>query len=142
MMNAAIRLADTTDTDIGRARTRLPRAFGAPWSERAINAALAVAVVAWLGYLHWLFDFGRIFSGLDRLWVIVGLMVDWFQFAKWDHAALLESMVETIAMAFLGTLLSSVVALPLGFLGARNVIPYSVFRFFTRRMFDVFRGLH
>ena len=68
-------------------------------------------------------------------------MVDWSQFAKWDHAALLKSMVETIAMAFLGTLLSSVVALPLGFLGARNVIPNSVFRFFTRRMFDVFRGL-
>src|ERR1700722_11287200 len=141
MMNAAIRLADTTDTAIGRARARLPRAFGAPWPERAVHAALAVAVVGWLGYLHWLFDFGRIFSGLDRLWVIVGLMVDWSQFAKWDDAALLKSMVETIAMAFLGTLLSSVVALPLGFLGARNVIPYSVFRFFTRRMFDVFRGL-
>ncbi|MGA8194777.1 MAG: phosphonate ABC transporter, permease protein PhnE [Acetobacteraceae bacterium] len=140
-MNGAIRLADITEGDIGRARARLPRAFGAPWSERAIHAALAVAIVAWLGYLHWLFDFGRIFSGLDRLWVIVGLMVDWSQFAKWDHAALLKSMVETIAMAFLGTLLSSVVALPLGFLGARNVIPYSVFRFFTRRMFDVFRGL-
>jgi len=140
-MNGAIRLADVTEGDIGRARARLPRAFGAPWSERAIHAALAVAIVAWLGYLHWLFDFGRIFSGLDRLWVIVGLMVDWSQFAKWDHAALLKSMVETIAMAFLGTLLSSVVALPLGFLGARNVIPYSVFRFFTRRMFDVFRGL-
>jgi phosphonate transport system permease protein len=140
-MNGAIRLADITEGDIGRARARLPRAFGAPWSERAIHAALAVAIVAWLGYLHWLFDFGRIFSGLDRLWVIVGLMVDWSQFATWDHAALLKSMVETIAMAFLGTLLSSVVALPLGFLGARNVIPYSVFRFFTRRMFDVFRGL-
>ena len=140
-MSGAIRLADITEADIGRARARLPRAFGAPWSERAVHAALAVAVVGWLGYLHWLFDFGRIFSGLDRLWVIVGLMVDWSQFAKWDHAALLKSMVETIAMAFLGTLLSSVVALPLGFLGARNVIPYSVFRFFTRRMFDVFRGL-
>ena len=33
------------------------------------------------------------------------------------------------------------VALPLGFLGARNVIPSGVFRFLTRRVFDVFRGL-
>src|SRR3984957_15763828 len=140
-MSGGIRLAEITEADIGRARARLPRAFGAPWPERAVHAALAVAVVGWLGYLHWLFDFGRIFSGLDRLWVIVGLMVDWSQFAKWDHAAHMKSMVETLAIAFLGTLLSSVVALPLGFLGARNVIPYSVFRFFTRRMFDVFRGL-
>ncbi len=140
-MSGAIRLADITEADIGRARARLPRAFGAPWSERAVHAALAVAVVGWLGYLHWLFDFGRIFSGVDRLWVIVGLMVDWSRFASWDHAALLKSMLETVAMAFLGTLLSSLVALPLGFLGARNVIPNGVFRFFTRRVFDVCRGL-
>ena len=31
--------------------------------------------------------------------------------------------------------------LPLGFMGARNVIPSTVFRFLTRRVFDVFRGL-
>jgi phosphonate transport system permease protein len=140
-MSDAIRLADITAADVGLARARLPRAFGAPWSERAVHAALAVAVVGWLGYLHWLFDFGRIFSGLDRLWVIVGLMVDWSHFAGWDHVEILKSMLETVTMAFLGTLLASVVALPLGFLGARSVIPSGVFRFFTRRMFDVFRGL-
>ncbi len=140
-MSAAIRLAGITDADIGRARARLPRAFGAPWSERAVHVVLAVAVAVWLGYLHWLFDFGKIFLGLDRLWVIVGLMVDWSHFASWDHVEILQSMLETVTMAFLGTLLSSVVALPLGFLGARNVIPSGVFRFLTRRIFDVFRGL-
>jgi phosphonate transport system permease protein len=30
---------------------------------------------------------------------------------------------------------------PLGFLGARNVVPQRVFRFFTRRLFDGLRGL-
>jgi phosphonate transport system permease protein len=140
-MSDAIRLADITDADIGAARARLPLAFARPWRERAIRAALAVAVVIWLGYLHWLFDFARIFSGLDRLWVILGLMVDWSHFASWDHAEILKSMLETVAMAFLGTLLASVVALPLGFLGARNVIPSRLFRFLTRRVFDVFRGL-
>ncbi|MEJ0020483.1 MAG: phosphonate ABC transporter, permease protein PhnE [Acetobacteraceae bacterium] len=68
-------------------------------------------------------------------------MVDWSDFANWDHVEILKSMLETVTMAFLGTLLASVVALPLGFLGARNVIPSAVFRFFTRRVFDVFRGL-
>jgi phosphonate transport system permease protein len=34
-----------------------------------------------------------------------------------------------------------VFAVPLGFLGARNVIPQTVFRFFTRRLFDGLRGL-
>jgi phosphonate transport system permease protein len=140
-MNQAIRLDDVTEADVGSARARLPRAFAAPWLERAIHMALAVAIIGWLGYLHWLFDFGKIFSGLDRLWVILGLMVDWSHFASWDHAEILRSMLETIAMAFLGTLLASTVALPLGFLGARNVIPSRLFRFLTRRVFDVFRGL-
>jgi phosphonate transport system permease protein len=140
-MTQAIRLSHIGQSDVDAARARLPRAFGAPWQERAVRAALAIAVVAWLGYLHWLFDFGKIFSGLDRLWVIVGLMVDWSHFATWDHREILKSMLETVAMAFLGTLFASLVALPLGFLGARNVIPSGIFRFLTRRVFDVFRGL-
>ncbi len=140
-MSDAIRLTDVSAADIAVARTRLPRAFGAAWPDRLLRLALAAAVLAWLGYLHWLFDFGRIFSGLDRLWIIVGLMLDWSHFAQWDHVEILKSMVETVTMAFLGTLLASIVALPLGFLGARNVIPSAVFRFCTRRVFDVFRGL-
>ena len=140
-MNQSIRLDDVTAADVGRMRGLLPRAFAAPVAQRALRAAIVVVVAAWFGYLLWAFDFGKIFSGLDRLWVIVGLMLDWSRFARWDHAELLKSMAETVAMAFLGTLLSSLVALPLGFLGARNVIPNRVFRFLTRRVFDICRGL-
>jgi phosphonate transport system permease protein len=140
-MSDAIR-ADAIDrADIERARARLPTAFAVPWPRRALHIAIAVAIVGWLGYLHWLFDFGKIFSGLGRLWVIVGLMLNWSQFATWDHVEILESMLETVTMAFLGTLLASIIALPLGFMGARNVIPNTVFRFMTRRVFDVCRGL-
>jgi hypothetical protein len=71
-MSDAIRLADITAADIAAARGRFPRAFSAPWQQRAVRAALILAFVAWLGYLHWLFDFAKIFSGLDRLWVILG----------------------------------------------------------------------
>jgi len=140
-MNTAIRLDDISAADVAHARSRLPRAFGAPWPERALHLALAIGVLLWLGYLHWLFDFGKIFSGFGRLWVIVRLMVDWSRFAQWDHVEILKSMLETVTMAFLGSLLAGVAALPLGFLGARNVIPNRVFRFFTRRVFDVLRGL-
>ncbi|HVZ06873.1 phosphonate ABC transporter, permease protein PhnE [Rhodopila sp.] len=102
---------------------------------------LGVAALAYLIYLGALFDFGRTFTGLPRLWVILRLMADWTGFADWDHAQLWSSMLETVAMAYLGTLLGSMIALPLGFLGARNVIPNAVFRFLTRRIFDGFRGL-
>jgi phosphonate transport system permease protein len=138
---STIHLADITAGDVHEARRRMPRAFARPLAERALRAALAVAVVAWLGYLHWLFDFGRLMSGLDPLWIILRLMLDWSRFASWDHVELFKSMAETVAMAFLGTLLASAVALPLGFLGARNVVPSRVFRLITRRVFDVCRGL-
>jgi phosphonate transport system permease protein len=140
-MSEAIHLNRIRQADIDRARQHVPGAFGRSPGQRAIRLAIALGVVVWLGYLHWLFDFGKIFSGLGRLWVIIGLMVDWSQFASWDHLEILKSMLETVTMAFLGTLLASVVALPLGFLGARNVIPSVVFRFLTRRVFDVCRGL-
>lgn len=140
-MSGSIRLDRISQADIDTARARFPNAFDVPWPQRAAHIAIAVAVVAWLGYLHWLFDFAKIFSGLGKLGVIIGLMVNWSQFAIWDHIEILRSMLETVTMAFLGTLLASIVALPLGFLGARNVIPGVVFRFLTRRVFDVFRGL-
>ena len=141
MMSGAIRLASIGQRDIEQMRVRLPRAFALPWQARLIRVMLVFALVGYLGYLHWLFDFGKIFSGFGRLWVIVGLMVDWAQFARWDHLEIAKSMLETVAMAFLGTLLASIAALPLGFMGARGVIPSRVFRFITRRVFDVFRGL-
>jgi len=51
------------------------------------------------------------------------------------------AMLETLAMAFLGTLLASLAALPLGFLGAKNVIPQRLFHFGLRRLFDGLRGI-
>jgi phosphonate transport system permease protein len=140
-MSGSIHLNRISQSDIDHARARFPTAFAAPWSQRALYIAITAVAVVWLAYLHWLFDFGKIFSGLGKLWVIVGLMVNWSQFATWDHVEILRSMLETVTMAFLGTLLASIIALPLGFLGARNVIPGTLFRFLTRRVFDVFRGL-
>jgi phosphonate transport system permease protein len=112
-----------------------------PPIRRAMQWIAVVTAFGYLIYLLWLFDFDRIFTSLPRLWIIVRLMIDWSHFGEWDHAELLRSMVETVAMAFLGTFLATIIAFPLGFLGARNIVPSSVFRFLTRRIFDGCRGL-
>jgi phosphonate transport system permease protein len=52
-----------------------------------------------------------------------------------------RALLETLAMAFLGTLLASLAALPLGFLGARNVVPARLLHFGVRRFFDGQRGI-
>ena len=44
-------------------------------------------------------------------------------------------------MAFLGTLAAAVLAVPLGFLGARNVVANAVMHFSLRRVFDGLRGM-
>jgi phosphonate transport system permease protein len=137
----SVGLADITPEDIAAQRTLTPWAFGADRRTLAIRWAIGLVVAGYSIYLHWLFDFGRIFIGLDKLFIIVRLMVDWSGIAAWDHAELLRPMLETVAMAYIGTMLSLVFAVPLGFLGARNVIPARIFRFCTRRMFDGMRGL-
>ena len=53
----------------------------------------------------------------------------------------LQGIVETVAMAFLGTLIGSIVALPLSFMAAKNIIPARFFHFGIRRVFDVLRGV-
>ena len=124
--------------DIAAERARHPEAFrGKGW----LRWLLLAGVFAYLFYLMWLFDFVRVFTSLPKVWVILRLMLDWSSIAEWDHAELWRSMLETVAMAYLGTMLAVVFAVPLGFLGARNVIPARVFRFCTRRLFDGLRGL-
>ena len=127
-----------TTVDIAAERARHPEVFRGKGTLRWL---LLACVFTYLFYLMWLFDFARVFTSLPKVWVIVRLMLDWTGIAEWDHAALWRSMLETVAMAYLGTMLALIVAVPLGFLGARNVIPQRVFRFCTRRLFDGLRGL-
>ncbi|MEA2776484.1 MAG: phosphonate transport system permease protein [Acetobacteraceae bacterium] len=127
-----------TSIDITSERARYPEAFrGKGW----LRWLLLTGVFAYLFYLMWLFDFSRVLSSLPKVWVILRLMLDWSNIADWDHVELWRSMLETVAMAYLGTMLAVVFAIPLGFLGARNIIPLRVFRFFARRLFDGLRGL-
>lgn len=127
-----------TNADIQLLRSRYPDAFRGRggWYWAGLAAGLT-----YLLYLMWLFDFDRVFTSLPKVWVIVRLMLDWSEIMTWDHMELWRSMLETVAMAYLGTMLAVVAAVPLGFLGARNVIPQPVFRFLTRRLFDGLRGL-
>lgn len=85
------------------------------------------------------FDLPTIIGGLDKLGDVLRFMLPpahngWL----WEF---LYAILETLAMAFLGTLLASIAALPLGFLGAKNVIPTFLFHFGLRRFFDGIRGV-
>ncbi len=71
-----------------------------------------------------------------------GYMVSEFWTNKmWRHGDVAWAIFETILMAFLGTMTAAIVALPLGFLAARNFNPLGPFRFAMRRIFDFIRGV-
>ena len=67
-------------------------------------------------------------------------MVVWEDMAGWNYSAIYTGIAQTIAMAFLGTLLGTIFALALGFLAAKNTMPIGVIRHAVRRLLDVFRG--
>lgn len=126
---------------IASLRAAYPRAFSRSPRERAILTGLLVAVLAFVVFCLVRFEVtpARIFNGMDRFGKIVGaLFPPTPGDAFWD---LLKAMMQSVGMAFLGTLIAATIALPLGFLGARNVLPMPVVRFPLRRAFDFLRGI-
>lgn len=85
------------------------------------------------------FEIATIINGLSKLTDVLRFMLP--PAHNGFLPEFLYAMLETLAMAFLGTLLASLAALPLGFLGAKNVIPSSLFHFSLRRVFDCIRGV-
>jgi phosphonate transport system permease protein len=81
----------------------------------------------------------RMINGLTKLGWLVALM--WPPSAGGVLPELLMSLLESLAMAFLGTVLAVVVALPLALLGAGNVIGNMLLRFSVRRLYDGLRGI-
>jgi phosphonate transport system permease protein len=137
----ALRSADIDRSDIDRMRMRLPRAFGRPPMERALFLALWGIALVFLAWCLIRFEVNpvRVWNGLDRLGLIAGDMLR--PSAGGDFWYFLQALLESIAMAFLGTLIASVIGLPLGIMAARNVLPNRVTRFILRRNFEFLRGI-
>ena len=120
---------------------RMPAAFGASPGERAVRIAGGTLFSAWLAGALWWFDFSpaRLWNGLSGLGVILRLMVPPSPGELWFD--ILRGLAESVAMAFLGTFVAALLAVPLGFLGAGNVVTNALLRFSLRRVFDGMRGV-
>ncbi|MDZ4135232.1 MAG: phosphonate ABC transporter, permease protein PhnE, partial [Paracoccaceae bacterium] len=72
----------------------------------------------------------------------VGAMLrDFWTNKMWHHGDVFWALLETVLMAFLGTMGAAVIALPLAFFAASNFAPLRVVRFGFRRLFDFVRGV-
>jgi len=60
---------------------------------------------------------------------------------EWQHKDVFRALLETVIMALLGTVVASVIALPLAFLASGNFNRNFASRMFIRRCFDFLRGI-
>ncbi|MEL6437291.1 MAG: phosphonate ABC transporter, permease protein PhnE, partial [Pseudomonadota bacterium] len=61
--------------------------------------------------------------------------------AEWQHGDVWIKLLQTIVMAFVGTLFACIVAFPLSFFAARNITPNRVVNQVLKRFFDFLRSV-
>ncbi len=83
----------------------------------------------------------KIIAGFANLGTFIALMLppDPGSFAR--AIIFVKALFETIAIAFLGTILAAILAFPLGFLAAKNVVANRAVHFLARRSMDTVRGV-
>jgi len=132
-----------TQSQIAAARRRVPLAFQAPLSVRIRRYALWAFFIGLFGWCLYDFNFSpaRIWEGLGRLGTVMSFMFPPHVWDNWsDFSEVLNGLGETLAIAFLGTLLGAIFALPLSLLGAKNIIRQSILRLTVRRGYDIIRA--
>jgi phosphonate transport system permease protein len=137
-------LAKITSDDIAAAQARMPRAFRLTPLERLQRRLIWAVLIGLVLYCLWAFNFSpvRIVEGIARLGNVLSFMFPPHIWTEWDaFSEVLEGLGETVAMAFMGTLLGAIIAFPLSFLGAKNINRFTWFRLGTRRGFDVLRAV-
>jgi phosphonate transport system permease protein len=130
-------------TDLHALRARHPGVFAPLTRGRvtAVAAAMAIAALAVLALWRLDFSLARIIGGLGNLGVLVALMMPPNP-GSWAKALLfLSALLETVAIALLGTLLAAIIAFPIGFLAARNTTISRFVQFASRRALDGIRGV-
>ena len=136
-------LRDSMLADRSGLEARHPQVFRIPWVRRlrvvAVAAALA-GLFVW-GIVRLDISWWRIFAGFGELGRIVALMLPPAYGTEARLWIYLDALAQTLAIAFLGTLLAALIAFPFGFLAARNVVPVWIFRFPLRRAFEGIRGV-
>jgi phosphonate transport system permease protein len=136
-----IQTARLTAAEIAIERQRFPAAFTVSlqdrlffWGKWGAAGLLTLYCLYRFGFLSW--DF---LHGLGKFGSVVVSQL--FPPTGWDQLPLfIKVMGETIAMAFLGTLLGAVLAFPLSFLASKNITRSRPIQFGIRRFADLLRS--
>lgn len=127
--------------DPAQLMAQYPELFQASHIARLKTLALMLAAFGLFLFGCWYLEFSldRLMTGLRQLGWFVMLMIP--PDPGSSLPTYLVAMGETLSIAFLGTLLAALLALPISLLAARNIIPSIFLRFPVRRFLDSIRGI-
>jgi phosphonate transport system permease protein len=132
----------TADTRTPRQlAAQYPQIFAASYAGRIRALAIGTAMLALFVFGCWYLEFSltRLITGVHQLGWFIMLMIPPDPGSSFP--TYLRAMGETLSIAFLGTLLAALFALPVSLLAARNIIPSVFLRFPVRRFLDTIRGV-
>lgn len=106
----------------------------------ALGALAALAVLIW-AVVRLDLTPARFLTGLQQLGHFLTLMVPPDPGSRSETLMILHGLGETLAIAFLGTLLAAILAFPVALLAAHNTTVHAILRFASRRVLDGVRGV-
>ena len=107
----------------------------------SVIVIVALAALVVVGLVQIEFDPVRVLAGMGQLGHMVGLMLPPDPGSYSKFLLYLNALGETLAISFLGTAGAAIIAFPIGFLAARNVMPSWLVRVALRRSMDTIRGV-
>ncbi|ELI8160667.1 TPA: phosphonate ABC transporter, permease protein PhnE [Yersinia enterocolitica] len=116
--------------------------------KRYIRWVTIIGIAIFLYYLFFFKIFGipwqAFVNGSQQISRYFLRMFVWHDFVNWPFRYYFGQIFITLAIVFAGTLTATLIALPLSFLAARNVMSTPSLRlisFVVRRFLDIFRGI-
>ncbi|MFO7747242.1 MAG: phosphonate ABC transporter, permease protein PhnE [Orrella sp.] len=137
----SLNISELSAEKVSAIRDRVPAVFVVDKRQLLLQTLGWLSMVMLTIYCLIIFDFSpaRIWNGLGELGAIVRHM-----FPPQSGGAFMSflwAILETLAMAFIGTLFAAIMVIPLSLLASKNVFRFSIGRFFVRRGMDFLRGV-
>lgn len=122
---------------------KYPDVFRPPLARRLMPPAIVAALAGIFVYGLVFLDFGlwRFVMGLLKLGEFIWFMIPPTTGTFARFLVYLEALAETVAIAFLGVTVAALLAFPVAFLAAKNVVPSAIIHFASRRFLDTVRGV-
>ena len=120
-----------------------PRVFSPLWRRSPFSVIIPLFIFSYIIFSLNYFNFSidELLNGFSKMKPILLSMVTWSDFLSWNFNSIIIGILQTLSMAFLGTLAASIISIPLGLLASSQVIKMTLPRFIIRRFLDFIRGV-